>query len=207
MVLWSGIRDPGSEKNPFRIPDPEVKKAPDPGSWIRIRNTAINSQSCINQSFSVFYACWWKDPELEPEPCNPKTYGCTEHWAKHFGLLFSPLPRFSSGMKTRAPAMKVGSTRAPRSAHPHARLNKKSIYMYEINYGTKPVMLRIRIRWICMFLGLLDPDPFFQGVPMDPNSDPSIINQKIVRKTLIPTVLWLFLLFIFENWCKCTFKK
>jgi hypothetical protein len=27
-----GIRDPGSGKNIFRIPDPEVKKAPDPGS-------------------------------------------------------------------------------------------------------------------------------------------------------------------------------
>jgi hypothetical protein len=27
-----GIRDPGSGKNPFRIPDPGVKKAPDPES-------------------------------------------------------------------------------------------------------------------------------------------------------------------------------
>jgi hypothetical protein len=32
MGLGSGIRDPGSGKNLFRIPDPEVKKAPDPGS-------------------------------------------------------------------------------------------------------------------------------------------------------------------------------
>jgi hypothetical protein len=32
MGLGSGIRDPGSEKNLFRIPDPGVKKAPDPGS-------------------------------------------------------------------------------------------------------------------------------------------------------------------------------
>jgi hypothetical protein len=30
----------GSGKNLFRIPDPGVKKAPDPGSRIRIRNTA-----------------------------------------------------------------------------------------------------------------------------------------------------------------------
>jgi hypothetical protein len=37
MVLGSGIRDPGSGKKPFRILDPGVKKAPDPGS--RIRNT------------------------------------------------------------------------------------------------------------------------------------------------------------------------
>jgi hypothetical protein len=33
----SEIRDPGSGKNPFRITDPGVKKAPDPGSRIRIR--------------------------------------------------------------------------------------------------------------------------------------------------------------------------
>jgi hypothetical protein len=38
--LGSGIRDPGSGKNLFRIPDPGVKKAPDPGS--RIRNTGWN---------------------------------------------------------------------------------------------------------------------------------------------------------------------
>ncbi len=36
MDLGSGIRDPGSGKNLFRIPDPGVKKAPDPGSRIRI---------------------------------------------------------------------------------------------------------------------------------------------------------------------------
>jgi hypothetical protein len=35
MSLGSGIRDPGSGINLFRIPDPGVKKAPDPGS----RNT------------------------------------------------------------------------------------------------------------------------------------------------------------------------
>jgi len=32
MGLGSGIRDPGSGKNLFRIPDPGVKKAPDPGA-------------------------------------------------------------------------------------------------------------------------------------------------------------------------------
>ncbi len=32
MGLGSRIRDPGSGKNLFRIPDPGVKKAPDPGS-------------------------------------------------------------------------------------------------------------------------------------------------------------------------------
>ncbi len=37
LKIWSW--DPGSGKNLFRIPDPGVKKAPDPGSRIRIRNT------------------------------------------------------------------------------------------------------------------------------------------------------------------------
>ncbi len=35
--IW--VWDPGSGKNLFRIPDPGVKKAPDPGSRIRIRNS------------------------------------------------------------------------------------------------------------------------------------------------------------------------
>jgi hypothetical protein len=32
LTIWSWIRDPRSGKNLFRIPDPGVKKAPDPGS-------------------------------------------------------------------------------------------------------------------------------------------------------------------------------
>jgi hypothetical protein len=38
-----------------------------------------------------------------------------------------------------------------------------------------------------MFLGLLDPDPLVRGPDLAP--DPSLIKQKIVRKTLIPTLL------------------
>ncbi len=37
-------------------------------------------------------------------------------------------------------------------------------------------VLRIRIRRIRIFLGLLDPDPFVRGT--DPGPDPSIIKQK-----------------------------
>ncbi len=47
--------------------------------------------------------------------------------------------------------------------------------------------IRIRTRRIHMFLGILDPDPDTLVRGMDP--EPSIIKQKIVRKTLIPTVL------------------
>ncbi len=32
-------------------------------------------------------------------------------------------------------------------------------------------------------------------------------HAKIVRKTLIPTILWLFWLFIFKKWCKCPSKS
>ncbi len=40
------------------------------------------------------------------------------------------------------------------------------------------------------------------------DSGPFYHQAKIVRKTLIPTALWfLYKIFIFENWCKCSFKK
>ncbi len=48
-----------------------------------------------------------------------------------------------------------------------------------------------------MFLGLPDPDPLVRGV--DPDLDPSIIllsSRKIVRKTLILTVLRLLFDFL-----------
>jgi hypothetical protein len=48
MDLGSEIRDRGSRKNLFRIPDPWVKKAPDPGFQIRIRNTGLNDVKSCN---------------------------------------------------------------------------------------------------------------------------------------------------------------
>jgi hypothetical protein len=36
--------------------------------------------------------------------------------------------------------------------------------------------IQIRIHWIHMFLGLMDPDPLVRG--MDPDPDPFIIKQK-----------------------------
>jgi hypothetical protein len=63
-------------------------------------------------------------------------------------------------------------------------------------------VLRIRIH---MFLGLPDPDPLVRG--MDPDPDPSIIMQKYYEKPWFLLFCDSFLLFIFEQWCKCTFKK
>jgi hypothetical protein len=72
-----------------------------------------------------------------------------------------------------------------------------------LEYILIPV-LRIRIRRIRMFLGLLDPgpDPLVRGTDPDPatDPDPSFIKKKLVRKTLIPTVLWLLFDFLsFKN--------
>ena len=49
--IWSW--DPGSGKNPFRIPDPGIKKAPDPGSRIRIRNTGAKQVLLVDPYLSV----------------------------------------------------------------------------------------------------------------------------------------------------------
>jgi hypothetical protein len=43
MGLGSGIRDPGSGKNLFQIPDPGVKKAPDPGSGSATLSVSVKS--------------------------------------------------------------------------------------------------------------------------------------------------------------------
>ncbi len=59
MGLGSGIRDPGSGKNPFRIPDPGVKKAPDPGS------ATLGLRICLYRYFisdSNLYS------EFDPDP-------------------------------------------------------------------------------------------------------------------------------------------
>ena len=45
MDLGSGIRDQGSGQNIFRIPDPGVKKAPDPGSGSATLKTNADSFS------------------------------------------------------------------------------------------------------------------------------------------------------------------
>jgi hypothetical protein len=47
-------------------------------------------------------------------------------------------------------------------------------------------VLRIRIRRLCMFLGLQDPDPLIRGTDPDPS-----ISSKNSFKNFIPTDLWL----------------
>jgi hypothetical protein len=48
--IW--VWDPGSGKNLSRIPEPGVKKAPDPGSRIRIRNTACKVRIVTSKRLS-----------------------------------------------------------------------------------------------------------------------------------------------------------
>jgi hypothetical protein len=54
MVLGSGIRDPGSGKNLFRIPDPGVKKAPDPGSGSATLTQGNRSKTYLKMYKSIF---------------------------------------------------------------------------------------------------------------------------------------------------------
>ncbi len=74
MVLGSGMRDPGSGKNLFRIPDPGSRgqKAPDPGS--RIRNTAWKGF----ESFLIqrLHACSYReDVKSSNFPWSPTQMG------------------------------------------------------------------------------------------------------------------------------------
>ncbi len=52
-----------------------------------------------------------------------------------------------------------------------------------------------------------NPDPSDPYVFVLPGSGSFCHQAKIVRKTLIPIVLSLLWLFIFEKWCKCKFKS
>ncbi len=63
----------------------------------------------------------------------------------------------------------------------------------------------LRIRRIRLFLGLPNTDPLVRGT--DPEPDPSIIkknSKKNLDSYCFVISLWLF---IFDKWCKCTFKK
>ncbi len=55
MGLGSGIRDPGSGKNLFRIPDPGVKKAPDPGSATLLCTRVVKVPFSRNNYFSYSF--------------------------------------------------------------------------------------------------------------------------------------------------------
>jgi hypothetical protein len=64
-----------------------------------------------------------------------------------------------------------------------SQVKKKGGVAEHIGGGCEEVLpsgavLRIRIHWIHMFLGLQDPDPDPLVRGMDPDPDPSIIMQK-----------------------------
>ncbi len=74
------IPDPGSGCWLLPIPDPGVKKAPDPGSRIRIRNTGCMQKqrlgSCSSAAFGgsgqsglLFFQCWAR-PCWPEDSCN-----------------------------------------------------------------------------------------------------------------------------------------
>ncbi len=68
--------------------------------------------------------------------------------------------------------MVVSSVRYGINFCPHLKL---------INVELRPALrIRIQIRRIRMYLDLLDPDPLVRG--MDPDPDPTIINQNSKKK-------------------------
>jgi hypothetical protein len=75
----SGIRDPGSGKNLFRIPDPGVKKHP-----IRIRNTGIWHKK--NFGLKILKIFVYRSSVSVP---NPES-----------GSLMTPVPRIRDGKKS-----------------------------------------------------------------------------------------------------------
>jgi hypothetical protein len=62
-----GIRDPRSGKNPFRIPDPGIKKAQDPGSRIP------DPQHC-NQVFKTVVPSVGNKMEMKMRCCGSRMY-------------------------------------------------------------------------------------------------------------------------------------
>jgi hypothetical protein len=60
-----GIRDPRSGKNPFRIPDPGIKKAPDPG--YRIRNT-------VTKFLKLLYPVLENKMEMKMRCCGSRMF-------------------------------------------------------------------------------------------------------------------------------------
>jgi hypothetical protein len=60
-----------------------------------------------------------------------------------------------------------------------------------------------------VFSGLPDPDPLVRGMDpaLDPDPDPSIIMQKIIRNLESFYFVTLFDSLFFEKLCKYTFKK
>jgi hypothetical protein len=73
--------------------------------------------------------------------------------------------------------------------------------MYLLMIPDLEAVLRIRIHQIHMFLGLLDPDPLFLDMILLSLSKNSKENHAFYW---FVTSFWLF---IFEKWCKCTFKQ
>jgi hypothetical protein len=102
MVLGSGIREPGSgirKKKPFRIPDPGVKKAPDPGSRIRIRNTGLYAEEnagCCLYAEENAGCCLYAEENAGCSLCHPDENCCLYKTAKMPIVLSAILKRTAS---------------------------------------------------------------------------------------------------------------
>ncbi len=102
MGLGSGIRDLGSRKNLFRIPDPGpgVKKALDPGFG------SATLHSCL--IFDMWFRCSYTVTRPYPERMAPdQTVREREHFfSLHAGILHSSVPEDISGTLRNLPSEK-----------------------------------------------------------------------------------------------------
>jgi hypothetical protein len=100
MVLGSGIRDPGSGKNPFRIPDPRSRGQKGAGSWIRIRNTVCDNLSS-HVSLESISLCRENNIEYVCLPPNStdKMQPLDEQPGSYFSELKKPFFCFFWGVK------------------------------------------------------------------------------------------------------------
>jgi hypothetical protein len=74
LKIW--VLDPGSGKKLFRIPDPGVKKAPDPGSGsaaLQIRNPARQMFETRNDLTFPFLSDDVDDPDTDDETWRPQS--------------------------------------------------------------------------------------------------------------------------------------
>jgi hypothetical protein len=116
MGLGFGIRDPGSGKNLFRIPDPGFKKAPDPESGSAPLIFLVKILKFKSSSVSVQILCHKKSVLRirirDPDPPDPHVFGSgsgsiSQRYGSGSGSVLVPskLQEKSSSLKRKRPSV------------------------------------------------------------------------------------------------------
>ncbi len=126
MVLGSGIwdpgseiRDPGSGKNPFRIPDPRSRGQKGTGSRIRIRNTVCDNLSShvsleaisLCRENNIENVCLPPNSTDKMQPLDEQPGSYFSELKKPFFCFFWGLKYLNSLMRTRDPGSGMETVR------------------------------------------------------------------------------------------------